>query len=338
MNSSNMIHSRLNASMPVKSLVAMALAMFLGGISSAQQPAKPANPQFLANEAIKPRLVRVFRLGNVDASTVLRTVSKLVSNVKELRLAVDQRANSIIVTASNEADLDVIAKLMETLDVAEPAGDRILNRIFTLQHISPVSELRNVLDLVADRENLSIAYDDRGQRIVARGTNATLEELGEMLRGLDQPSPASSTGIAPTPLQVRVVWLATGMETVTAPDDLKPVIAELNGIGITDASLVAQMLINADQGTRPFQALGEALLDGPCNLDVSGSLVSAQGSEDRKLEISIAVTKLEGTSARRICNLETTISAPLGHSVVLGATPSLDKTSVFVIQLMARDK
>jgi hypothetical protein len=203
--------------------------------------------------------------------------------------------------------------------------------------------------MFASRENVSIEYYDKGQKIVAVGPQPALEEVDAVLKRLDEPPSTESTHVVKdsAPLRLRVAWLATGMKNekpAPPPADLDVVVAELAGVGIEAPQLVAQLLINSNEGDRPFQALGEAVLDDePCVIEVSGVVLATHffgrtGDEQRKLEIRIAVTRNDGESARRICNLETTISAPLGHSVVLGATPALDKTSVFVIQLMPQSQ
>jgi hypothetical protein len=43
-----------------------------------------------------------------------------------------------------------------------------------------------------------------------------------------------------------------------------------------------------------------------------------------------------GRSAAQICNLQTQITTPLGHAVVLGVTPTESMTSVFVVQVLRR--
>jgi hypothetical protein len=89
-----------------------------------------------------------------------------------------------------------------------------------------------------------------------------------------------------------------------------------------------------------------AEIEGPCNLHVSGTcrrpaakpvhpaLKPPRGAPPQKqpllLQISIQARTEQGGD---LANLETTITAPEEHSVVLGVSPVGSLTSVFVVQI-----
>jgi hypothetical protein len=126
------------------------------------------------------------------------------------------------------------------------------------------------------------------------------------------------------------------------PPDLKEIVAELARIGVKDPHLVAQTVVNTVAGTE-FRAEGSAKLEEPCNLVISGT-VSPKDSDSAILNVSIQANALavgRGGGPPRsnpVCRLNTQITAPFGHTVVLGLTPTETMTSVFVVQVKPHSK
>jgi hypothetical protein len=79
---------------------------------------------------------------------------------------------------------------------------------------------------------------------------------------------------------------------------------------------------------------GLAMLDGPCSLSINGSILS-RASETPVTDITIMARK-QDSAKTVLCELDTRIAAPQGHSVVLGVTPTEKSTSVFIVQLLAK--
>ena len=55
---------------------------------------------------------------------------------------------------------------------------------------------------------------------------------------------------------------------------------------------------------------------------------------------SVVIAEINEGNAKdtaEICNISTEISAPIGHFVVLGVTPTRSMTSVFVVQVLAKE-
>jgi hypothetical protein len=88
-----------------------------------------------------------------------------------------------------------------------------------------------------------------------------------------------------------------------------------------------------------FTMNGSAMLDKPCSLSINGSVLSRAG-ETPVLDITVIARSLtgnrNGSAVATLCQLDTRIAAPLGHSVVLGVTPTEKSTSVFVVQVLAK--
>jgi hypothetical protein len=117
------------------------------------------------------------------------------------------------------------------------------------------------------------------------------------------------------------------------PEDLKEVLPGLSKLGIDKPRLAAQTLVNVTSGSR-FQTRGVAKLDSPCQFSVSGQFTGS--NEPPKLHIDIRATRPGQPGPAEICSLQTEISAPLGHLVVLGLTPTEAATSVFVVQVLSK--
>ena len=137
-------------------------------------------------------------------------------------------------------------------------------------------------------------------------------------------------------MQVRIVWLASGIAPDQAskpPEDLKEVVAELAKLGVEDPRLVSQAIVTAQLG-RQFRVEGSAGRDKPYQLLISGTVLGGGPGETSKLQVSIKATQPIVTN--QISRLDTEITAPLRHAVVLGMTPSGTGTSVFVVQILPK--
>jgi hypothetical protein len=151
-------------------------------------------------------------------------------------------------------------------------------------------------------------------------------------------------------LQLRIVWLTSDPGRKDAnpgpppPDDLKEVVAELARVGVRDPYLVCQMIVNTSPDGA-FDMQGSASLERvPCVVNVSGQVAERAGGVPGvqiQLEALLPSDEPGGKTSRRgsapaICRLRTGISAPPGHAVVLGVTPTDGTTSAFVVQLLPR--
>ncbi len=290
-----------------------------GGTDAA--PAAAEKPEF--------RVIPLKHVDAMEASTVLR---ELLGRKAEVSIAVDARTNSIVASGSAAA-LAVIENLLKKLDVegaGRDTGKQEL-KVFSLKH-AVTGELAEPLQLVYGVRGLvaSFALDRARNLVIATGDRATLDAVEAMLKRLDEPRPERPAA----EMQVRVVWLVSGLareDAAKPPDDLKEVVTELAKLGIDKPKLVAQALVNASRDGA-FQLEGQAKLEAACQLTITGQV---QDKTDKAgLEISINAFQGGGRGApERMCGLRTQITAPFGHAVVLGVTPTDAMTSVFVVQV-----
>jgi hypothetical protein len=259
----------------------------------------------------------------------------------------DARTNSLVVRAPEDV-LQQITEIVKTLDVEAPRQTQL--KVFELLH-APAADMRTALQEVAG-SSVKIAVDAVGNRVLAQGDAESLEIIEALLMRLDQPPPkpaGDEASAAPAEdVQVRLVWLVAGLKDSAAappPEDLANVIQELEKMGVEGLKTAAQVFVKTVSAT-PFQVSGAAMLNEPCSLEVTGSFArkrSATGSLSQGqrrpntsntppavLEISVSATSEQG---QHLANLQTTITAPEGHSVVLGVSPVGELTSVFVVQV-----
>jgi len=253
-------------------------------------------------------------------------------------IAVDQRTNSIIVNAP----VDKVARIrsiLTKLDVApDPRkADPGMLSVVPLGSIQPDQSLEDALKLVflGKLPNSNFTLDRQRKAVIIWADDNTKRAAMELLARLEQTGEVQKLSGASMDVRIRVIWLVNGLasqkEAPPLPEDLKEILPGLAKLGIDQPRLAAQTLVNVTPN-RSFQTTGMAKLDYSCLYTVGGLFTG--GTEPPKLEIEIRATRQKEKSTEEICSLRTTISAPLGHLVVLGITPTQETTSAFVVQVL----
>lgn len=287
------------------------------------------------------------RLKHADADRV----EDVIRSVFDETATADPATRTVIVRAP-EAAIQQIMSLVEQLDVPDQTGSengapREI-RIYALKHIAPDDNLTRTLDLAVDHEDAAFYVDPKRRTVIVRGNTATLRTVGNLLGELDvaQESPAPKPQPALAAMRVRLVLLIGNpeeeMDLATVPTDLKPVVEELERIGVTDLRLAAQSVVEITGGS--FTVVASPVVAGAHELRFEGKLIDTSADRPR-VELNVQASRLpeppeEGqprrrpVSARQICNISTTVAAPPGHAVVLGMAPIERSNWVFVLQLM----
>ena len=300
-----------------------------------EQPPREGRPN-------SPTDFTVIPLKQAAAPEVARVLQEVFGARDDMRIVVDERTNSLLV-AGNADQLASLKRLLPNLDVSAPPlsrGDRQF-RIFVLKNAKPDGHLEEALRMILKDSKNRFAVDRDRNQVIAFADPNTLDTVEALLVRLDQAPPQPKTAAE---MEVRVVWLASGLpeDAPGPPPDLGPVVQELERIGMSKPRLVSQTLVKAVAGA-PFQAEGTAVMDVSCNLSITGTLLARTG-ESPGLQISIQATTPEvdtKSGARRntpVCRLNSQITAPFGHAVVLGMTPTNGKSSAFVLQVMPADR
>jgi hypothetical protein len=300
----------------------------------------------------------VFRAKNATATEVAQLLEQVLREKSglPLRIVADPGTNSVIVKAANANQLKMVEALMRAIDVPRTGTGRANEglKVYTLKHHEADANLQAALQVVRVGQG-RFALDTERKQVIVFGNEEFQMSIGQLLENLDRPPDRARPE---EEMQVRVVWLASGLDPKEAgpPADLKDVLEELARIGVEGPRLVSQTLVNATPGAR-FSVQGSAVLAQPCQLAISGVIQPGRNNVPN-LQIRInavpdAAAQVPGGvgpgrrggdpfgAARGGANppgylVETQISAPLGHSVVLGVTPTDSLTSVFVVQVLPR--
>jgi hypothetical protein len=281
----------------------------------------------------------VFQVKHVQAAQLGRMIQEIWGGGTRhaLRFSTDERTNTLVVVADPD-DTAQVKRLVSAMDVnrGDYNKNELRSEVFSLKYIPADSNLEQELGVAISG---SVKVDAARKDVIVWGDEKAIQAVERMLVRLDRPQAKLAT--APD-MQVRIVWLASGLtrkETPGPPDDLKDVVAELNKLGIDNPRLVTQAIVTAQLG-KQFRVEGLAGLDQPYRLSINGTVIGGGTGEPNRLQISVNATQATATPAppflNQIGRVETEITAPLGHSVVLGMTPTATSTSVFVVQILPK--
>ncbi len=256
--------------------------------------------------------------------------------------------NSLLLSGSPEA-IEVARTLISQLDVkpttpppAPPANDSV-TKVFMLKAVRPNEALIDALKAAAGEGSSVIMEPDRHALIVtARPKGLLLAE--SVLHQIDQPHGESESSAVR--LRVRFLWLVSGLppdKSAPPPDDLLPLVEDLQRIGVTGLRLATQSIVETTPGRR-FVMRASPALANRCDLELQGRFVDEAASRP-SVELRAKVVEYapyvepekngyKVFEKRDLCEMETTVVAPLGKAIVAGVTPIDRMTAVFVVQVL----
>jgi hypothetical protein len=253
--------------------------------------------------------------------------------------------NSLLLSGSPE-DIDATLELIAVLDVppqkhtANDSSSELQIRRYQPAH-KELNALFGLLRQMGLDSFGKFAIDEQRNEILLNADEAGHRRMKEMLTLIDQPATQPRDHDT---TRVRVVWLVTGMEDAAPPpNDLADVIGELERIGVKDLRLGAQSQVQAVRG-QEFQINAVAELDKLFDFTYSGQ-VGEQTDDAIQLKFNLIITE-EGsppenprrpgsrTVGSQVCRINTMLTAPVGHAVVLGVTPLANRTSVIIVQML----
>jgi hypothetical protein len=281
----------------------------------------------------------VFQVKHVQAAQLGRMIQEIWGRgpAHTLRVSTDDRTNTLIVVADPE-DTAQVKRLVTAVDVlrAESSKNERRQEVIPLKYIRADPFLDQELRVAIGGLPGGLSVDVTRNVVIVSGDEKTIQAVETLLARLDRPQHQQAI----SDMQVRIVWLASGLtrkETPGPPEDLKDVVAELNKLGIDNPRLVTQAIVTAQLG-KQFRVEGLAGLDQPYRLSINGTTTGT--AEAPRLQISVNATQATAPTGPPILNqigrVETEITAPLGHSVVLGMTPTATSTSVFIVQILPK--
>jgi hypothetical protein len=321
----------------------------------------PSQPQVLSYTA---RYAKATELARILKELMGERSQRMVA------IAVDDRTNAIVVTATSARDIEFVSRILRELDRAgaDASSPERKLQVFPLRNADLDGPLEGILKVVFADQNGRFAIDPKRKEVIVFADAKTIQTAAEVIFRLDQA--AEQRG--PEQVQVRLVWLASGPdleqpapveeakganETGKPPADLKGVVDELAKLGVEKPHLIAQLIVNTRVGN-PFEMQGRAMLGGMCDLQVTGTVSARPGEKvlganlpnpSFAVNINLNATRSDVPGGGRrgggfgapgpqasLCRLQTGINLRAGTSVVLGMTPTDTLTSVFVVQVLLR--
>lgn len=211
-------------------------------------------------------------------------------------------------------------------------------KVFHLKNASADDAGQLVVQVLGD--SLRMAVDERTNSLIVQGGDESLQQMEQLLMELDsQPAkaaPPSATQLPP--VQVRIFWLLSEGANGAPPEGLKPVLEEMKELGIENLRLAGQMSVNVSGAGRPVLIRSRPMIgQEECLLEFEGQVRT--GNSGRPLmEARISCKAGDGEGTAEIAALDSTIDAPLNQFIVLGTTTAGGANSVFVMQLVPKDK
>ena len=220
------------------------------------------------------------------------------------------------------------------------AAPRPLLKVFNLANsrAAPMAEVLG--EVVPDAR---IAIDQRTNSLIISGDEEALRIAESLAMKLDATAPQESQPEQrSTPrksVNIRLLWLATGLKEPAGPmpKDLEPVISELSKAGVNDLQLVANTMLTTRGES--FNLLSTPSLETPVTLALEGTLKWSAEDSMPLLTVQLVVQRMvdrlkpSGEAPGALINLSSTIDAPFGQFIVLGAAPIGKMESVFVLQV-----
>ena len=290
--------------------------------------------------------IRIYTIGHANVVTIRDILTNIFHDAAMIQVEEDL-CKLIVQTNANTHER--IASLLGELDRTDDgaADGSIKTQVLALRHAQPGDELRQALEL-AISDGGEFAVDASRNLVIVKGTDADIHNVEALLETLDQPTPPAAA-TPPTALRIRVIWLMSGLqrEAPDPPADVADAVEELERIGVTDLRLAAQAVVQTTGDRGEFEIGCAPMLDNPCELEIAGR-VTQKADQPANLDVKIRGTErippaeppagrpgaYPAGQARSVCDLETTVIAPLNHKVVLCATPIDTATSVLIVQVL----
>jgi hypothetical protein len=301
-------------------------------------------PSSAAPEAPRPAVKveqRIFRLRFIsatDAHRILRELLGLATTPRaDLRIAVDDRSNSLIVagTAARLNELEAILGKIDTESSAPPESPRSEIKLVSLAGLEADKGVEDMLRLVFAGDRGRFVVNRQLGIVMLTGDQISVEKAVVLLEQLASLGRRKGD-FAATELQVRIFWVVSGgarKDAAALPEGLEAVTAELSRLGMNKPSLATQVALRTVPGGK-FESGSVVELAVPWDLSVSGTVAEKNGKVDLQLTTSLSQTSRR--ASRRVATLRTQTTISLDQPTVVGVIPTVELTSAYVVQVSHR--
>ncbi len=229
--------------------------------------------------------------------------------------------------------------------------------VFRLKYL-PANSAAVTISALLGEKGFRMATEEKSNQLIVSAPAEISKAIDELLQKIDtapaqknENRVASQQQSAPKSLQVHTFWLADEMPTSSRPDHLpESVIEALNKIGVRYPGIVAQSTTSLIAKSRNDVSMSESFMHATFKdhefLFTNGVELSL--NKEKHIELHVQTQILKGSEKKNACELRGSLTAPLGHYMVLGTTnyvagnPEKDNmldTSrfAFVIQVVEAD-
>jgi len=201
--------------------------------------------------------------------------------------------------------------------------------VFQLEHAKAHEVVETISGTLGRGDQLSIAVDSPGNRLLVRGTSDAMQSVAKILDSLDQPTPSGRTRSG-NAIQLRLMWLVGGLPNgvgdMPRAGQINPqVLQALDRLGFVEPKVICHQI--ATVVVRPEEP-SQFSFETP--VIVNGTVISFQGSgsisgsDMYKLELvantSERISTVERGTRSRTSQMGGSIALPAKHYVILGAT------------------
>lgn len=286
-------------------------------------------------EAAPPTCTQIYQVKHTDATSLAIAVKQVE---KVVHIASD--GGTRLILQGPETDVNrVMSTLITPLDTpATPVSGEAPAAVIRLPQ-APNDHFMSLVEAFAPSQaDTRIGFDSRNRVLVVRGPKAYIDSVKQLVAELNKPM---------RPLTVTCYFLrgnisAAGSSGGKLPEQLKPIAATLQRTGLGNVSLLAPMILNANDSERFNSSSGlhtnaPEAVDHILRFEVAGT---ATVTEDDQVELMIEgrveVPNRSGkTKQGTWFDVNTTIATKLGSYAVIAAAPSTTPDGDFVA-LVAR--
>jgi hypothetical protein len=290
----------------------------------------------LAQQDTSPTQNQIFPLKSAIAADVAQVLRAVYGDLVKMKIAVDERTNSVIVTGPPAALTD-LAKIIQTIDVntAATGDDNSETAVFSLQRIDADQKLIEMLQTLLPNAKAGRFVVDPGRKLVLfKGPPALRNSIQMLIDRIEReaapPAPPARG------MQVRLLWLVGGKlakgESVIPSAAFSELTEDLKRLHLDPMRIAGHTLVQVTPDN-VFTVSGETELEGPCILKSSGKIrVAVDGTVI--LTLSATVTQARGPSTARLCDLQTEMGVPPGKLVLAGAAPVHGEPTAFIVHIV----
>ena len=209
-------------------------------------------------------------------------------------------------------------------------------KVFNLQYAKAMHAAELLTQVAESNTPFRAAVDERTNSLLISGSRDALSVIEELISVIDRDSPNEPRTRASQDdksYRIHIDWLLTTDRGQPVPARLNEVLMALQNHGIDGLQLAAATMTSVQAHINPQFQLSCSPLENDIKLEIIGSIMpKVGGNPGLQIEVT-AEQQREGSrnSSKQLAHLSTSVSAKIGHPVVLAVAPIEGVSSVFVV-------